>query len=99
MDLDDGYSLSRMVEILADRWMYLTKRGSTLNNPHIPARYFDGWDRLPLNPIELVLPVDEDTKQRAQQAREVLIRDVLRAIAEMSAEEQSASRKKKSSPL
>ena len=42
MDLESGYSKHRMLEILADRWVYLTKRGATLNNPHIrPSSYQD----------------------------------------------------------
>lgn len=86
MDCPNGYSRSKMVEMIADRWVYLTKRGSTLNNPHISARYFDGWDRLPLNPIKLVLPVEEEARQKAKQARDVLIRDVIQAIAEAIAE-------------
>lgn len=41
MDLPDGYSPERMLEIFKDRTKYLIQRGSTLNNPHIPAHYFD----------------------------------------------------------
>ena len=42
-DLENGYSPKRMLEILKDRAKYLIERGSTLNNPHIPFTYFDGW--------------------------------------------------------
>lgn len=42
-DLNNGYTPERMLEILQDRTSYLIKRGSTLNNPHIPASYFKGW--------------------------------------------------------
>ena len=38
-----GYSPHRMLEIFKDRSKYLMQRGSTLNNPHIPASYFRGW--------------------------------------------------------
>lgn len=40
MDLPDGYSPKRMLEILRLRARYLLDRGSTLNNPHIPKRFF-----------------------------------------------------------
>ena len=40
MDIPKGYSKARMLEILQDRCAYLIKRGSTLNNPHIPEGYF-----------------------------------------------------------
>lgn len=42
-DLDQGYSPKRMLEIVKDRAQYLIERGSTLNNPHIPFGYFEGW--------------------------------------------------------
>lgn len=41
MDLDDGYSPEQMLGIFRDRVRYLLLRGSTLNNPHIPASYFN----------------------------------------------------------
>ena len=40
MDLPDGYSPNRMLGILRLRARYLLDRGSTLNNPHIPKRFF-----------------------------------------------------------
>lgn len=43
MDLTQGYSPERMLSILKDRCRYLIERGSTLNNPHILASYFQGW--------------------------------------------------------
>jgi hypothetical protein len=42
-DVKDGYSPERMLDIVKDRAKYLIERGSTLNNPHIPFGYFDGW--------------------------------------------------------
>ncbi|MEM7533139.1 MAG: hypothetical protein AAF639_13245 [Chloroflexota bacterium] len=48
-DVEDGYSPTRMLEILSDRAKYLIERGSTLNNPHIPARYFEGWEEITQN--------------------------------------------------
>ncbi len=39
MDFPDGYSLEKMLSILRLRCLYLNQRGSTLNNPHIPAEF------------------------------------------------------------
>jgi hypothetical protein len=41
-----GYTPERMLEILRDRAKYVIERGSTLNNPHIPASYFAGWEEI-----------------------------------------------------
>jgi orotate phosphoribosyltransferase-like protein len=49
MDLFQGYSSERMLSILKDRCRYLIERGSTLNNPHIPASYFRDWERITEN--------------------------------------------------
>lgn len=46
MDVENGYSQQKMLEILKNRCQYLIERGSTLNNPHIPSSYFDGWERI-----------------------------------------------------
>lgn len=46
MDRPDGYSPERMLDILRDRCRYLLSRGATLNNPHIPAAHFAGWERI-----------------------------------------------------
>jgi hypothetical protein len=43
MDLSDGYSRGRMLEILRERVEYIIRRGATLNNPHIPFSYFSSW--------------------------------------------------------
>lgn len=51
-DLALGYSAQRMLEIVKDRAKYLIKRGSTLNNPHIPFSYFDGWAKITENHAE-----------------------------------------------
>jgi hypothetical protein len=48
-DLNNGYSPARMLQILRDRCEYLIKRGSTLNNPHIPSSYFKGWLQITAN--------------------------------------------------
>lgn len=49
MDVTDGYSPARMLDILRDRCRYLIERGSTLNNPHIPRSYFSGWEPIMSN--------------------------------------------------
>ena len=46
MDLEDGYSIDRMVELVRRRVRYLMHRGGTLNNPHIPGSYFNNWPRI-----------------------------------------------------
>jgi hypothetical protein len=53
-DVNDGYSPERMLEILKDRAKYLIKRGSTLNNPHIPPTYFQGWTEITENHSEIL---------------------------------------------
>lgn len=42
----DSFSRGKMLEILRLRTEYIIKRGSTLNNPHIPKSYFDGWEQI-----------------------------------------------------
>lgn len=41
-----GYSPEKMLGILKDRARYVIERGSTLNNPHIPATYYAGWEEI-----------------------------------------------------
>lgn len=53
-DLEQGYSPKRMLEIVKDRAQYLIERGSTLNNPHIPFTYFDGWTEITKNHAKLL---------------------------------------------
>lgn len=46
-DLSNGeYSRSAMLAMLQQRCEYVIRRGSTLNNPHIPPSYFAGWERI-----------------------------------------------------
>lgn len=45
----ERYSREAMLEILQARCRYVIERGSTLNNPHIPAKHFDGWERIERN--------------------------------------------------
>jgi hypothetical protein len=44
-----GYSPERMLQITKDRARYVIERGSTLNNPHIPATYFADWEQITRN--------------------------------------------------
>ncbi len=53
-DLENGYSPERMLEILKDRAEYVMRRGSTLNNPHIPLSYFKGWEEITENHAEIL---------------------------------------------
>lgn len=43
MDLENGYSSGRMLRILHQRAEYLMSRGATLNNPHIPKGFLNGF--------------------------------------------------------
>lgn len=43
MDDADGYTPSKMLEILKLRAIYPNQRGSTLNNPHIPSSFFSSF--------------------------------------------------------
>lgn len=45
-DRPQGYSPERMVEMLKERCRYVVRRGATLNNPHIPKKYFAGWENI-----------------------------------------------------
>jgi hypothetical protein len=48
-DLPNGYSSAKMIQILKERCLYLNARGSTLNNPHIPKRFLDKFNKINLN--------------------------------------------------
>ena len=50
MDLPNGYSPERMLEILRLRAQYLNARGATLNNPHIPKRFFSEFEDRMVDP-------------------------------------------------
>ena len=45
----ERYSREAMLTMLRERCCYVIERGSTLNNPHIPAGYFEGWERIDRN--------------------------------------------------
>jgi hypothetical protein len=61
MDKGAGYSPERMLTIFKERAQYLIKRGSTLNNPHIPASYFEGWEQIKKNHAERLRTLVKDT--------------------------------------
>jgi hypothetical protein len=66
MDLTQGYSPEKMLSILKDRCRYLIERGSTLNNPHILASYFQGWEQITDNHAQRLRElVTESLEQRA----------------------------------
>ncbi|MEL7341666.1 MAG: hypothetical protein AAGM67_14395, partial [Bacteroidota bacterium] len=46
LDLDNGYSVERMLDILKMRCVYVVERGSTLNNPHIPKNVLEGFPKI-----------------------------------------------------
>lgn len=49
LDLPGGYTKGRMLNILRERAKYLLERGATLNNPHIPKKFFDGFEKITAN--------------------------------------------------
>jgi hypothetical protein len=57
MDAPGGYTPQRMLDILVDRAAYLGKRGSTLNNPHIPPSYIEANCQVVSNEEELRVAV------------------------------------------
>lgn len=49
-DLPDGmFSRSQMLRLLQQRCGYVLRRGATLNNPHIPNSFFQGFTRITRN--------------------------------------------------
>jgi len=61
-----GYSRAAMLTMLRQRCAYVIRRGSTLNNPHIPPSYFTGWEHITENHAARVreLVVEALTKGR-----------------------------------
>jgi hypothetical protein len=45
-DCDEGFSAQRMLELLKLRCQYVIRRGSTLNNPHIPKAVLEGFPQI-----------------------------------------------------
>lgn len=46
---EERYSRAAMLKMLRSRSRYVIERGSTLNNPHISASYFEDWERIERN--------------------------------------------------
>lgn len=63
---EDEYSREAMLGMLRERCAYVIRRGSTLNNPHIPASFFDGWEPITEDHAARLreLVVDELTRRR-----------------------------------
>ena len=87
MDLQDGYSPQRMLQILRLRARYLNDRGATLNNPHIPKRFFATFaDKM----VEVAPELGDDgLRQRVERSvREITMGSAkLRAVAATAAGE------------
>jgi hypothetical protein len=49
MDAEGGFSPNRMLDLLKMRCGYVLKRGSTLNNPHIPKATLDQFPKITEN--------------------------------------------------
>lgn len=63
-DLSGGeYSRAAMLGMLRQRCRYVIRRGSTLNNPHIPPTYFAGWEQI--------------TEDHAARLRELVVAELL----------------------
>jgi len=69
-DVPHGFSKEAMVKLMRLRAAYVLRRGSTLNNPHIPGSYFKNFEAI--------------TDEHASKVR-ALVSDYLRASATDSA--------------
>ena len=88
MDLEDGYSPKKMLEVFQLRAEYLVRRGATLNNPHIPKRYLAGFaDRL----FELGAAKKTQRQRHIEGVRQQ-IREVTLADAELERVSRSPAR-------
>ena len=67
MDLKDGYSKAEMLKFLAERWVYLTERGATLNNPHIGQKYYEAFTELSIAPNEAQQALREAIQKSLEQ--------------------------------
>ena len=87
MDLRNGYSPRRMLRVLRLRARYLSDRGSTLNNPHIPMRFFATFaDKM----VEVATVAGGDGLRRriGRRVREITIGSAkLKAVAAITAGE------------
>ena len=79
MDRHEGYSPSKMLEILRLRARYLNNRGSTLNNPHIPKRFFSA---LAGRPVSVAVGTDALKRRVRRSIRQITMASTkLRRIA------------------
>ena len=69
MDDDEGYTPSKMLEILKLRARYLIQRGSTLNNPHIPRSFFPQFS-------DQMIDVNNSSADKISGATQRAIRDI-----------------------
>ena len=72
MDTEDGYSPEKMLQILKLGSRYLINRGATLNNPHIPKKFFSEFqDRM----VNVQNEVEEPSSSIIAQIRSIAISD------------------------
>ena len=64
MDVTTGYSPGKMLKILRLRAKYLNARGATLNNPHIPKRFFSGFRDLEMDVREAATELRQTARHR-----------------------------------
>lgn len=64
MDVRGGYSPGKMLKILRLRAKYLNARGATLNNPHIPKRFFAEFRDSEMNAREAAIELRQAAKRR-----------------------------------
>ena len=64
MDVTDGYSPGKMLEILRLRAKYLNARGATLNNPHIPKRFFAAFRDSEMSAREAAIELRRAARRR-----------------------------------
>ena len=79
MDVPAGYSPGKMLEILRLRAKYLNERGSTLNNPHIPKRFFSEFRDYEIDVRKVSVELRRVAERRMRSV--VLGTPVLRRIA------------------
>ena len=73
MDAEDGYTPRKMLEILRLRALYLNQRGSTLNNPHIPASFFAQFDAATIDVT--ITTADEISSSIQNKIRQITLAD------------------------
>jgi hypothetical protein len=52
VDINKKYSITETLDLFKERTQLLLKRGSTLNDPNIPASYFNGLEHITTNHTE-----------------------------------------------